>query len=283
MSTPEELLPRHGGYRNLKSFQVAQLVYDITVRFCSRYIEKKSRTTDQMVQAARSGVQNIAEGSLASATSKKMEIKLTQVARASLEELRLDYEDFLRHRETCPSGPGRIPAPYLSNAAKTADEVAAWIEEDRKPAPSPQRPCRDSRQSTQSTQSQNYPTCRRQRRPHFTSCCLFPPRPPGNPPGPGLYHPGRLHRTPLPGTNRPAQPAKPEEKILKTPPDRCKPTNPAPPASAVSPTSPQSPPRPLRPPRPQRKYAYPLTCRGEVSTVRRRQIDRYHNHHSLNR
>src|SRR5829696_9598868 len=96
MSKP--LIPRHGGYRNLKSFQVAQLVYDVTVRFCERYVDRRSRTRDQMVQAARSGVQNIAEGSQASGTSKKSELKLTNVARASLEELRLDYEDYLRHR-----------------------------------------------------------------------------------------------------------------------------------------------------------------------------------------
>src|SRR5262245_33966864 len=89
------LIPCHGGYRHLKSFQVAQLVYDVTARFCDRYVGKRSRTHDQMVQAARSGVQNIAEGSTASATSKKTELKLTNVARASLEELKLDYEDFL--------------------------------------------------------------------------------------------------------------------------------------------------------------------------------------------
>lgn len=93
-----DLISKHGGYRKLKSFQVAQLVFDITVRFCDRYIDKRSRTHDQMVQAARSGVQNIAEGSQASGTSKKFELKLTNVARASLEELRLDYEDFLRQR-----------------------------------------------------------------------------------------------------------------------------------------------------------------------------------------
>jgi len=92
------LIPPHGGYRKLRSFQCAQLVYDATVIFCSRFIEKRSRTHDQMVQAARSGVQNIAEGSMASATSKKNELKLTGVARASLEELLLDYEDFLRQR-----------------------------------------------------------------------------------------------------------------------------------------------------------------------------------------
>jgi four helix bundle protein len=92
----DSLIPKHGGYRKLKSFQVAQLCYDVTVRFCDRYISLKSRTHDQMVQAARSGVQNIAEGSAVSATSKKMELKLTQVARASLEELLLDYEDLDR-------------------------------------------------------------------------------------------------------------------------------------------------------------------------------------------
>jgi four helix bundle protein len=90
MIEKEPLIPKHGGYRKLKSFQVAQLVFDITIQFCDRYIDKRSRTFDQMVQAARSGVQNIAEGSQASGTSKKSELKLTNVARASLEELRLD-------------------------------------------------------------------------------------------------------------------------------------------------------------------------------------------------
>lgn len=85
----EKLIPTHGGYRKLKSFVVAQLVYDVTVRFCERYVEKRSRACDQMAQAARSGVQNIAEGSQASGTSQKTELKLTNVARASLEELRL--------------------------------------------------------------------------------------------------------------------------------------------------------------------------------------------------
>ncbi len=98
MVEKEPLIPKHGGYRKLKSFQVAQLVYDVTVRFCELYVDQFSRTRDQMVQAARSGVQNIAEGSQASATSRKTELKLTNVSRASLEELRLDYEDFLRQR-----------------------------------------------------------------------------------------------------------------------------------------------------------------------------------------
>jgi len=74
MQEPEKLIPKHGGYRHLKSFQVAQLVYDVTVRFCDRYIERRSRTRDQMTQAARSGAQNIAEGSQASGTSKNLSL-----------------------------------------------------------------------------------------------------------------------------------------------------------------------------------------------------------------
>lgn len=93
------LISPHGGYRELKSFQHAELVYDSTVKFCDRFIDRRSRTHDQMVQAARSGRQNIAEGSQASGTSKKFELKLVGVARASLEELLLDYEDFLRQRD----------------------------------------------------------------------------------------------------------------------------------------------------------------------------------------
>jgi four helix bundle suffix protein len=98
MENNSGLIPPHGGYRKLRSFQSAQLAYDLTMLFCDRFIDKRSRTHDQMVQAARSGVQNIAEGSMASATSKKTELKLTGVARASLEELVLDYEDYLRQR-----------------------------------------------------------------------------------------------------------------------------------------------------------------------------------------
>jgi four helix bundle suffix protein len=98
MANEERLIQSYGGYRKLRSFQTARLIYDGTLIFCRRFIERRSRTYDQMVQAARSAVQNIAEGSMASATSKKMELKLTGVARASLEELRLDYEDFLRQR-----------------------------------------------------------------------------------------------------------------------------------------------------------------------------------------
>jgi four helix bundle suffix protein len=127
MREPEKLIPTHGGYRHLKSFQVAQLVYDVTVRFCDRYIERRSRTRDQMTQAARSGVQNIAEGSQASGTSKKFELKLTSVARASLEELRLDYEDFLRQRRL-PQWPRHDSrrAALIARRPATADDVAAW-------------------------------------------------------------------------------------------------------------------------------------------------------------
>ncbi len=130
---PEPLIPKHGGYRNLKSFQLAQLVYDVTVRFCDRYIDKRSRTHDQMVQAARSGVQNIAEGSQASGTSKKMELKLTNVARASLEELKLDYEDFLRQRGHEAWGPDH-PAlkRFKAKRCSTLDEVREWVNEERR-------------------------------------------------------------------------------------------------------------------------------------------------------
>ena len=132
MTVQEPLIPKHGGYRNLKSFQVAQLVYDVTVRFCDRYVQKRSRTHDQMVQAARSGVQNIAEGSQAAGTSKKTELKLTNVARASLEELRLDYEDFLRQRGL-PIWERNDPRrqSLITRRCKTADEVAAWVKEQR--------------------------------------------------------------------------------------------------------------------------------------------------------
>jgi four helix bundle suffix protein len=93
---PPRIIPPHGGYRDLKSYQMAEIVYDATATFCARFIGRRSRTHDQMVQAARSGKQNIAEASMASGTSKKTELKLIGVARASLEELLLDYQDYLR-------------------------------------------------------------------------------------------------------------------------------------------------------------------------------------------
>ncbi len=96
MNHSESLLLPSDGYRRLKSFQLAQLIYDITVHFVKLYIPQTSRTCDQMVQAARSGVQNIAEGSVDAATSARLELNLYNVARASLEELKLDYLDYLR-------------------------------------------------------------------------------------------------------------------------------------------------------------------------------------------
>ncbi len=136
----EKLIPKHGGYRSLKSFQLARLVYDLTLRFCDKFIRKYSRTHDQMVQAARSGVQNIAEGSQASGTSKKTEIKLTNVARASLEELLLDYEDFLRqNRLTLWKDFDPRRAELVNQRFFNADKVARWVHNvhlrDKEPIP----------------------------------------------------------------------------------------------------------------------------------------------------
>src|SRR5213080_5422113 len=99
-ATPDApgFIPAHGDYENLLSYQKAEVVYDITYRFCQRFLNRGDRTIDQMVQAARSGKQNIAEGSKAAGTSQETEIKLTNVARASLEELLADYHDYLRVR-----------------------------------------------------------------------------------------------------------------------------------------------------------------------------------------
>ncbi len=157
----EPLIPKHGGYRKLKSFQVAQLVYDVTTRFCDRYIDKRSRTHDQMVQAARSGVQNIAEGSQASGTSKKFELKLTSVARASLEELRLDYEDFLRQRGLSQWDRADLRRQALiDHRPRPADEVATWVkdvhDDSRQTNSAPLST--SSTQSTPSTKSTAPPT-----------------------------------------------------------------------------------------------------------------------------
>ncbi|HOO99259.1 MAG TPA: four helix bundle suffix domain-containing protein [Bacteroidales bacterium] len=96
--TNPQIIPSHGGYANLLSYRKAEVIYDATVKFCARFFRKYDRTTDQMVQAVRSGKQNIVEGSMVSGTSKEGELKLTGVARASLEELLTDYRDFLRTR-----------------------------------------------------------------------------------------------------------------------------------------------------------------------------------------
>ena len=128
----DALIPPHGGYRKLKSFQMAELCFDVTVRFCERYVDRHSRTHDQMLQAARSGTQNIVEGSAASGTSKRTEMKLTDTARFSLEELRRDYRDYLRQRrlkEWSYSEPLR--QKLIDARCESAEDVAAWIRETR--------------------------------------------------------------------------------------------------------------------------------------------------------
>lgn len=95
---PQTFLPNHGHYRNLRVYAVTEIIYDITYYFAHNYLQRGDRTIDQMIQAARSGKQNIAEGNQAAATSSETEIKLTNVAKASLEELLVDYEDYLRTR-----------------------------------------------------------------------------------------------------------------------------------------------------------------------------------------
>jgi four helix bundle suffix protein len=117
MNQPDSFIDPHGGFRNLKSYQMSEIVYDATVVFCDRWIGRRSRTHDQMVQAARSGKQNIAEGSMASGTSKKFELKLVGVARASLEELLLDYQDFLRQRKLPLWGKGHPQAQQIRKLA----------------------------------------------------------------------------------------------------------------------------------------------------------------------
>ena len=132
MSENQQLLLKSGGYRNLKSFQLAQLCVDITVRFVELYIPKNSRTVDQMVQAARSGVQNIAEGSVAAATSKRTELKLTNVARASLEELRLDYEDYLRqHAATIWSKEHPLTQEFINQRISSMEEFRTFVQNSK--------------------------------------------------------------------------------------------------------------------------------------------------------
>lgn len=110
-----------GGYRKLRSFQTATVIYDATVSFCERFIDKRSRLVDQMVQAARSGRQNIAEGSSASTTSSQTELRLVNVARASLDELLLDYEDYLRqhrHRQWTKDDPEALAVRQVGREHK---------------------------------------------------------------------------------------------------------------------------------------------------------------------
>jgi len=129
---PPGFIPPHGNYRSLRAYQKAEIIYDLTFRFCERFLTRGDRTIDQMIQAARSGKQNIAEGSKASGTSKESEIKLTNVARASLEELLLDYEDFLRVRGLTRWAKDSKEAAFVrrlgARADSTYDHYRSFIE-----------------------------------------------------------------------------------------------------------------------------------------------------------
>ncbi|AIE84514.1 four helix bundle suffix domain-containing protein [Fimbriimonas ginsengisoli] len=129
----EPLLPPHGGYRDLKAFQNTVIIHDATVAFCRRFLKPTDRTVDQMVQAARSGKQNIAEGSSMSGTSRASELKLVGVARASLEELLNDYQDFLRQRNLAEWPRDHEKAVYIRRLAyrngKSYSTYRIYIEE----------------------------------------------------------------------------------------------------------------------------------------------------------
>ena len=122
-----------GGYRDLEAFKLASIAYDGTVAFCSRFVAPRSRTNDQMIQAARSGKQNIVEGSMASATSSKSEIFLLNVARASLEELLNDYEDYLRQNSHRQWDKNEEKAAYIRKIArqeeKSYNDYRRYVEE----------------------------------------------------------------------------------------------------------------------------------------------------------
>lgn len=124
----DSLIPKHGGYARTKTWQLADLIYDVTVRFCDRFVNPRSRTHDQMVQAARSGCQNLQEGSVDSAVSKKIEMKLTGIAKGSLEELKRDYQKFLQHREL-PEWPPNRPAltRFKTLRCATLAQFRAWV------------------------------------------------------------------------------------------------------------------------------------------------------------
>ncbi|CAN5914651.1 hypothetical protein BH11VER1_BH11VER1_26170 [soil metagenome] len=119
---PARFLPKGGNYQDLLSYRKSEIIYDITFRFCEKHLKRGDRTIDQMVQAARSGKQNIAEGSKASITSSEMELKLTNVARASLEELLIDYQDYLRVRDHPFWEKNSKEALYVRKLGKTENE-----------------------------------------------------------------------------------------------------------------------------------------------------------------
>ena len=125
---PDTFLPQHGSYRNLRVYHVAEAIYGLTYHFAHTFLPKGDRTVDQMVQAARSGKQNIAEGNQAAATSAETELKLTNVAKASLEELRLDYEDYLRVRRLTQWGDGHPRYASMRNYARSSEFEASYAE-----------------------------------------------------------------------------------------------------------------------------------------------------------
>jgi four helix bundle protein len=207
----EPVVPKHGGCRKLKTFQLARLVYDVTVRFCNRYVDRGSRTHDQMVQAARSGVQNIAEASQGSGTSRKMEMKLTNVARASLEELRLDYQDYLRQRdlpEWPPDHPGAqaLQGPPLLQPGRGAAVGAGRERTTTRTATDAhgrRSRCRGRPWRSVFVRAAVSPCGERRAVP--PERVLPPAGPAGGGPGCGFRGGGRLHGAPLPRPPRPAR------------------------------------------------------------------------------
>lgn len=127
----EKVIPKHGGYENTKTWQLADLIYDVTVRFCDKFVDQRSRTHGQMVQAARSGCQNLQEGSVDSAVSKKIEMRLTGIAKGSLMELQRDFKKFLKHRDL-PEWPPTHPALKRFKALQcaTLEEFRAWVADE---------------------------------------------------------------------------------------------------------------------------------------------------------
>ena len=127
---------KHSGFRKLKAYQVAELCYDFTCRFCERYIPFKDRHHDQMVQAARSGYQNISEGSEDSATTKKLEMNLTNVARSSIGELQKDYVKHLKRRHLNHWQQGdTLFEEARALRPQTLEEAVAWVQAGRTAKP----------------------------------------------------------------------------------------------------------------------------------------------------
>jgi len=137
MNHPEASCPRRGNYRELRSYRKAEIVYDLTQVFCARFLKRGDRTVDQMVQAARSGKQNIVEGSKAAKTSAEMELKLTNVARASLEELLIDYEDYLRTNQAAAWSKDSKEAQYVRRLGSNPEFKFEDIREFTETRPGP--------------------------------------------------------------------------------------------------------------------------------------------------